>query len=232
MRRVLIGKNARVWQLLARDPVIIHRFGPAIGHREVADFPFEPDDEVWVLSYSRIVAENEALVSSLQKATIGRVVYFSSATTNIVPKIECYTYPRVKALAALDASTRLGAVVVLLGMVHETTEELPGGTTAAIGMDELRSFFSSFETGDEQEIRLFSLVGKPFANSFENALFQLYGQMQHLLGRWPCLLRPLDILLRAMGYRWYGYVNASNRLWMSTISSSDPASRRWLLPQD
>ena len=52
----------------------------------------------------------------------------------------------------------------------------------------------------------------------EALLYRLYGRLQALCGSRPCLLRPLDLLLRGLGMRWYGYTHLSNRLWTSKTS--------------
>lgn len=219
MRRILIGKNAKIWKALASDAAVRSRFSHLIGHADAPAFQFSSDDEIWVLSYSRKQSDNFALLDLLHRAGAGRVVYFSSATTNIAAVTDCYEYPRVKAAAAEYAKSRLDAVTVLLGMVYERPEHLPSGTTAAIKLGDLKSFFMSFgHPGAAQEVRLFTMTEKPFKSRFEAFLHRLYDRAQRMAGRWPCLLRPADYALRAAGYKWYGYINLSNRLWISTTS--------------
>jgi hypothetical protein len=65
-------------------------------------------------------------------------------------------------------------------------------------------------------MRLFEMIDRPFGSGAERALYRAYGSLQWRVRRWPCVLRPLDFTLRALGIRWYGYVNLSNRLWSST----------------
>ena len=218
MRRILIGKNAKIWKALAADASVRSRFSHVIGHADAQGFNFEAEDEIWLLSYSRSQSDNKAMLDLLQQAGIGRLVYFSSATTNIAGVTDCYEYPRVKALAADYAKSRLGAVIVLLGLVYERAGDLPSGTTAGISLEDLGSFFRSFNPDAAREIRLFSMTEKPFMSGFEKFLHRAYDAAQSRSGRWPCLLRPVDYLLRAAGYKWYGYINLSNRLWISTIS--------------
>ena len=69
-----------------------------------------------------------------------------------------------------------------------------------------------------RRMMLFKLVERPFGSRFERAVFASYSRAMALFSWKPCLLRPLDLVLRGMGYRWYGYVFLSNRLWSSTIS--------------
>jgi hypothetical protein len=70
--------------------------------------------------------------------------------------------------------------------------------------------------GDDREVHLFKMVSRDFGSGFERTLFLIYGHVQWLLRRFPCALRPVDLVLRALGYRWYGYLLLSNRLWATT----------------
>jgi hypothetical protein len=62
-------------------------------------------------------------------------------------------------------------------------------------------------------VQLFDIVSRAFSGTTEAAIHRAYGLLLRACGAWPCLLRPLDALLRALGIRWYGYVYLSNRLW-------------------
>ncbi|MEQ8308809.1 MAG: hypothetical protein RIA09_19915 [Hoeflea sp.] len=219
MKRIVIGKNSALWRQLSSDPVIAERFHAALSHRDLATYAFMPDDEIWVLSYSRDPLENRAMIDSLGPNHSGRVIYFSTATANVCEVTRCYQYPRVKAVAAAYVAAQLAsAVIVQLGFVYKTPGDLPSGRTAAISMDELAVFFRDGPGLQSGTLRLFTMVHKPHGSTPERILHRAYDVLQKWCGAIPCALRPLDVVIRAAGWKWYGYVNLSNRLWSSTTS--------------
>jgi hypothetical protein len=219
-REIVVGRNSRVWNSLARDPAVVGRFQHALSHSELEGFRFEPGDRVWVFAYSRDPAGNFRLLEFLERARVAAVVYVSSASTIVERVTRCYEYPRVKAQAEAQARAGLQAFVLVLGLVHESVDELPAGLNAATSMDSLARFMLRPEWTEEggRVRRLFEPLSRPFSGAIESAAFRLYGVLQRACGAWPCALRPLDYLLRAMGWRWYGYIHLSNRLWYSTKS--------------
>lgn len=126
MKRVLIGKNSKLWRQLASDPTVADRFDATLSHTDLAGYAFQSDDEIWVLSYSRDERENQAIIDRIGAGHTGRVIYFSTATQNVTQVTECYQYPRVKARAAAYAAARIkSAVIVYLGFVYSQATDLP-----------------------------------------------------------------------------------------------------------
>lgn len=173
-----------------------------------------------MLSYSRLPAENAALLDVLRKAGVGEVVYVSSSSVIVSRRTACYEYPRVKLRAELDALGLPNARVLTIGLMYDEPGELPGGADVATSYAELAAFVAAPEWPDDagRRKRLFRIVRQPFAHAAERWAYRVYGQLLRWSGRFPCLLRPLDLLLRALGARWYGYVHLSNSLWISTTS--------------
>ena len=219
-REIVVGRNSKVWSALARDAAIAGRFTHALSHRELRDFTFEPADRVWVFAYSRDPEQNRAMLALLERAWVAAVVYVSSASTIVERVTRCYEYPRVKALAEAEARVRLQAFVLTLGLVHEAADELPAGLNAATSMESLRRFMlqPEWDEGDGRTRLLFEPRPRPFGGGLESVAYRVYGVLQRACGAWPCALRPLDYLLRACGWRWYGYIHLSNHLWYSTRS--------------
>lgn len=215
-REVIVGRHSKIWAAALRNPAVAARFKTAIGHSEVATFRFEPNDRVWIFSYSRRADENSRLFDTLAKTGVAEVVYVSSASTIVTRLTHCYEYPRVKQLAETEAVQRLGARVLTLGLVYEALAELPAGVNAATRQSELESFMlaPAWPAGHEP-MRLFGPVSRPFPTRLEAALYRAYGAVQWSIRRWPCCLRPVDLVLRALGFRWYGYIHLSNRLWIT-----------------
>lgn len=219
-RDVIVGRNSTVWRRLARRSDIAARFYTALSHSDLDGMRFLPSDRVWILSYSRKVEENAALIDKLGRAGVTEYVYISSATTNVVSQTRCYHYPTVKLLAEKLARIKLGARILTIGVMFDRLSELPAGATIATSYDDLAGFMLAPQWPDsaEQPIRLFRCYHRPFAGKLEKIAFVLYGRAMSMLHRWPCALRPLDFILRAMGYKWYGYLYLSNRTWFTTTS--------------
>jgi hypothetical protein len=217
-REVVIGRNSRVWRSAESNPRIAQRFRTAIGHSDLANFAFERTDRVWVFSYSRIAAENRAMLARLQAAQVASVVYVSSATTIVSAHTDCYEYPRIKRLAETDARRMVDARVLVLGIVVDREEQLPSGRSAATLQRKIDDFLLAPHWPDDggTRIRLFEMIDRPFTRAWEHVAHRMYDSLQWTLRRWPCALRPIDVVLRACGVRWYGYVNLSNRLWNTT----------------
>lgn len=219
-RQIVIGRNSHIWSVLSCSELLDASVFQAIGHRELQDFQFSSQDTVWILSYSRNPAENEAILQRLKKAGVAQVAYVTSASTNVSDITECYEYPRVKRLAHQTAIHQCRAKVLSIGLFYTDETELPCGTTAATSSKEMGEFMSAPHWDDQAEFtRLFRPITRPFKNRMEKALYISYGKLQKLCGSYPCLMRPFDLVLRTLNMRWYGYLYLSNRLWFTTTSS-------------
>jgi hypothetical protein len=218
VREVVIGCHSKVWRSTVQNARVAQRFTLALGHNEVSQFHFSPDDRVWVFSYSRIPVENVRLLTALQSAAVREVVYISSASTIVTKLTRCYEYPRVKQAAEQEAQRRLQARVLVLGLVYAQLSDLPAGQSVATSQATLEQFLldPKWPEGPGSRVHLFEVVNRPFSGRLEALLYRGYGTLQWAFRSWPCVLRPLDYLLRAAGVRWYGYVHLSNRLWIST----------------
>ncbi|MEQ9638096.1 MAG: hypothetical protein RLW68_18715 [Devosia marina] len=215
-RTIVVGKNSRVWRSLSHDPRLTACI--AIGHADVADFGFSDTDQVWILSYSRDMTQNRALFAALARAGGRRCIYVSTATANVDVVTQCYEYPRIKRACEQMCRTENGACIVSIGVVYQSAADLPAGTTIATSLDQLAEAIATPVGADEDHINLFEPITRPFGSDTERVAFRLYGIVQKLAGGWPCLLRPLDLVLRTLGWRWYGYLYLSNRLWLTTTS--------------
>lgn len=216
-RLIVLGRNSKVWALLKESQLLSDLSIVAIGHAELLNFKFCHGDNVWVFSYSRSTQENRLLLEILSRQQNISVVYISSASTNVTSLTGCYSYPTVKQQAMKDAVRLCGACVVNIGWFYANPAELPSGNTAATSVDALAMAMRSVDADIQQTVNIFQMIDRPFASKFEKFIYQFYGAMLMACGRYPCLLRPIDFLLRAVGMRWYGYLYLSNNLWSMTI---------------
>lgn len=220
MRDIFVGRNSKVWQGLAARLAASRFDCIAIGHRDTPAFDFAALDRVWVLSYSRLAKENAALIARLNDAGVAQVVYLSSSSVIVCQRTRCYEYPCVKQSAEQAVLALSHGKVLTVGLVYAQSDELPRGPNVATSLDELAAFIRAphWPDAEGRAKHLFRAVSRPFSGVMERCAYRAYGALLSVCGSFPCALRPLDVLLRAAGARWYGYVYLSNRLWISTIS--------------
>jgi hypothetical protein len=151
---------------------------------------------------------------------VAEVVYLSSSSCRVASRTTCYEYPRVKQKAETQALAFDAGKVLTIGLVYADESELPAGDNVATSLGELAAFMlaPAWPDGQGRRKHLLRQVSRPFTSALEKVLYRAYGWAILSLKRYPCALRPVDLLLRVARMRWYGYVYLSNRLWISTIS--------------
>ena len=221
MRDVVLGRGARIWQDIAKEPGIAEAIQHTLGHADLDRFSFTPKDRVWVLAYSRAAQDNARMLQRLQEAGVREVVYVTSSSTIIGDMTDCYEYPRVKRQAEAVALALPQSRVLVLGLVVGHESELPAGRNAATLISEIARFMLApqWSAGSQRRKVLLRMVERPFGSPGERFAYTLYGRLLLACGRHPGLLRPLDLVLRALGLRWYGYTYLSNLLWSRSMTS-------------
>lgn len=220
MRNIIVGKNSRVWAAAKRSGISA-QWAVAIGHSELEGFEFLAGDRVWLFSYSSVDSENIKIIDRIQSASIEMLIYVSSSSAVVAESTGCYAYPRTK-LSAERYASRVGSSRILtLGIVYETPSELPAGDNIATSIDSLVRFLltPSWNSNANGRQLLFERIQRPFSSELERMCYKIYGFLINLFRSYPCVLRPLDLLLRYLNYRWYGYTYLSNRIWTQSTSS-------------
>ena len=142
-------------------------------------------------------------------------------TPVVAESTNCYGYPRVKLAAERYASRFASARILTLGLVYEDPSQLPAGENAATSIKELAEFIAKpcWSSQVNGRSALMRQVDRPFSGMVELVCHKIYGSLINAMGPYPCFLRPLDALLKVLGFRWYGYTYLSNQQWMRNISS-------------
>lgn len=212
-RIVVVGRNSVLWSRIADRLLALRPDTLAVGHGDLANLRLESADRLWIFSYAPDAEANRALFDRIAALGAGHHVYLSSATANIADRIRCYRYPAVKAQGEKDAADCLNAATVRIGLIYDDPDELPGGVSAATRLDDLVALMAAGGPCSDDErgvIHLYRLVDRSFSGVFERASYRVYCALLRLTGTRPCLLRPLDLVLRILGWRWYGYFRLSN----------------------
>lgn len=220
-RRIVIGANSAVWRRLATAFPSELEGVISIGHAVVAGYSFLADDEVWVFAYAKDEAGNVALMDSLLQRGVRRMIYVSTVSTRTCEVTKCYRYPRVKLAAQAEARRRLGATILLLGLVYADEHELPGGVSMVTRLADIARLMSVGVPDSDRgrDILMAAPIERPFKSRIEQCAYSAYGLLLRSCGPYPCMLRPLDLLLRQIGWRWYGYFRIGNHLWTLNTSS-------------
>lgn len=219
-RLVVIGKNSILWSRIGDRVRSRHLNTLAVGHRDLASVRLNASDRIWIFSYAQDVNENAALFDVIAAQGGSNCYYLSSATANIADNVRCYRYPLVKRAGELDAELRLGAIPVRIGLIHDNTNELPAGNSAVTQLDLLIEAMISDDVDFARcgsLIQLYTLESKLFSSAMERFAYIWYGKLLRACGSYPCVLRPLDVVLKLFGWRWYGYFRMSNDICFSTI---------------
>ena len=219
-RLVIVGTNSVLWGRIRERVLELQPKTVAISHRDVGGYILAERDVVWIFSYAPDDRANTFLMEKLKSAGARRAYYVSTAAANIVDVTTCYGYPVVKAAAERTAREVLNASIVRIGMIYDHAEELPAGRSAATALDDLvRAMIASLDpdAAPDAMLHLYQLIERPFGSSLERTLYWCYGLLLRWTARWPCLLRPIDLILRTAGYRWYGYFRLSNEQCTATI---------------
>lgn len=213
LREVVVGRNSRLWQALSANPLLAGRFRIALSHTEVSGFRFQPGDRVWVFSYSGKPEQNSRLLDEIASRDVAELVYLASSSAIVGSMTACYRYPYVKYLAERHCLGLPRGRVLVIGQVYESEDELPAGLSAATSIQELAGFMAAPSwPASSARVELFRMIERGFSGRFERLLFAIYDGMLGAAGSFPCVLRPVDAILRLAGFRWYGYVRLSNKL--------------------
>ena len=102
MRNIVVGGSSRVWKTLSTRSALAGWI--AIGHADLSGFVFTPLDRVWVLSYSRHVRDNSAMLARLGSAGV------ANRLRRRVGQLRghgCYAYAKAKLRATFRARAAL-----------------------------------------------------------------------------------------------------------------------------
>lgn len=219
---LIVGSNSRVWAALSAhiDNQKLKKNFHAVSSQDI--FDLSPSllrrsfSRAVVFSYSRDLAENMKLLRNL-RLFVPSVIYISTCSVIAADRGYPYKYPRVKRaveIFARDSKLFECLHIIRLGMVEGTFE--PGSlkgiykyTTLAM----IAQFIQTPVCQNRTSVRfqnLYRIVENPIGHGLESLCFKCYRRAILFHPVMGAMLRPVDLIFRALGWRWYGYSFIAN----------------------
>jgi hypothetical protein len=164
-----------------------------------------------VFSYSLILAENIKLLQNLS-LLVSNLIYVSTCATFAADMGYPYKYPRTKRAVenyAIDSKLFDAVHIIRLGMVEGTFA--PGSLKGRYKYTSLEMFAQKINGFNFQNSpvvafeNLYVPAEKSFGCRTERLCFEAYRRAILWHPVMGGLLRPLDVVLKYLGWYWYGY---------------------------
>jgi hypothetical protein len=214
---LVVGSNSRLWAALSarsdlHPPSVT--FHP-VSSLDIFDLPPSILQQSFsyavVFSYSLNFSENIKLLKNLS-LVVSNLVYISTCSAVAADMGYPYKYPQTKRaveIFALDSKLFEGLHIIRLGMVEGTfsPDSLKGRYKyTSLEMIAQRIKGSYFKNSPVVVFEnLYIPAEKPFGCRIERLCFAAYRRAILCHPVMGGLLRPLDVVLKALGWHWYGY---------------------------
>ncbi|CAM8346238.1 hypothetical protein MCERHM63_00828 [Candidatus Methylopumilus planktonicus] len=206
MKIILIGKNSGLYRnfKLYFDGFI----DEAISHRDLHKIKFSKSDVLIILSFTFNKNSQDYFINLLKKTSASQVIVFSTAACLVSEKIKCYAYPDFKLQSEKNFMKAIPETVIFRfgTIIDYQSRHFYRGTYVTEISDVVNAIKSAIKLNLKSKvISMYSFCKFTNKNSFEYLLYKFYCKLI-LRMSCPCLLRPLDLILRLVfGYKWYGY---------------------------
>jgi hypothetical protein len=206
MRIILVGKNSGLYRnfKLYFDDFI----DEAISHNDVHNFKFSKSDVLIILSYSFNTNLQRYFIGLLKKTSVNQIIVFSTVACLVSEKIKCYAYPDLKLQSEKNFRRSIPRTVIFRfgTIIDGQSRYVYRGTYVTEISDVVNGVKSAIKLHLKSKvISIYNFCEFNNKNCFEYLLYQYYYKVISRMS-YPCLLRPLDLILRIVfGYKWYGY---------------------------
>ena len=205
MRKIIIGKNSNLYKNYKND--FLSFFDFAISHNEIASFHFLPNDFIFVLSYPRSISGIKKMVILMKQLKNNKILLLSTCSAILNNITSCYYYPKIKFLQEKYFSKTFHNLIIFrVGTVIRKNDYDNYYGLCVINDKVFFRMIREFikRNPKEQLVTRFDILD--FKGSFfESHLYDIYCRLIFSLIPFPCILRPLDVILRLFNIRWYGY---------------------------
>jgi hypothetical protein len=208
---IIVGKNSRLYALA--KPLLSEHVRGEYSHREEIDPQHIKGATLVVFSLGPTLAANTALFRRLELLHPEHLVYVSSTSALVGSSRLSLRYPRLKYLCEQSCIHRFNAAIVRVGLLPD---QVPGrliGRTLVSNVTGVANAITDAAWPASKKggtiTNAFSVSEFPPTTLADRVLLCAYGLLYSIFGGFPLVLRPLDVILRRIGFRNYGYTFAA-----------------------
>jgi len=205
MKTLIIGKNSRLVNQLG-----INKKNNIIKLISHSDIQNELNSgvvykNIFLFSFSYKMQENMSMIEKIKLFSVESEVYIISSTSVFAYRISpFYKYPGIKSKMDSYAISN-GFHILRIGYVVDDERSLNSGEYLITHPNDICDFIDSpLKASKSRAVDLFKYVNLPM-NIFYKIFYSVYLFALFHLGRYAFVLRPVDLILKVAGVKWYGY---------------------------
>lgn len=215
LKILFVGSNSRVFKAIVNSGALVNYDVLSVSgkHLEISMSRISQENysAVVILSYSKVRKDNELLFSQLSNIKSQLFIYISSISALCAEFGYKYSYPSSKLQCEKLAKYYFSKLKILrVGLVPEVHKP-PYCHSYVTRASQLANCIIDLARGFDVTENLY--LESHYTNQaglFEKISYSLYRRLFQYMGGNVVLLRPVDLVLRAIGYNWYGYHMAIN----------------------
>lgn len=211
MNNLIVGKNSVIVKNLLKNFTDLPLFFDVVSHSELFSLKLYYD-KCYIFSYSLSEIDNQKIIDWCC-ANCNKVYYISSSSVIVAKHGELYSYPKIKMLAEeYGCANYKNFYIRRLGYVvsNEKKEYYISYTT------EINDIHKILLSNDNVSVEnIFNINPNLKKNKIKSKIIMGYSLFQYWIMPASILLRPIDLILKILGIRSYGYTSLGDRLWMS-----------------
>jgi len=212
MRKIIIGKNSNLYKEFKKEFDEI--FDLAISHKDLHNFVIKKTDIYFILSYGQSEKEMSQLLSEVIKIKQNNVILLSTTAIIVSKYSKCYAYPKLKMMQENFFSAKMSNFIIYrVGTVLRKNNLYHNRGTCVLNSDLFFRTLKKLLSGEFvcQVVEEYEFV-RIEKNTLESIIYFIYTVTIRLFYKFPCVLRPIDLILKILNYRWYGYGALSLKL--------------------
>lgn len=212
MRKIIIGKNSNLYKEFRYEFDDI--FDLAISHKDLQNFGTKKTDIYFILSYGQSEKEMSQLLNEIKKIKHNNVILLSTSAVIVSKYSQCYSYPRLKMMQENFFIKKMSNFIIYrVGTVLRKNNLYQNRGTCVLNSNLFFKTLKKLLSGEfvSQVVQEYEFV-EIKKNTFESIIYLIYTVTIRLFYRFPCVLRPIDLMLKILNYPWYGYGTLSLKL--------------------
>jgi len=203
---LIVGKNSRLWKIL--KPKMDFDF-TEVSHTELATFELKDSfDSAIVFSYSKKKNDNSELLSAISIYS-EEIVYISTVSASYAENGYKYQYPNVKLHCEnylREKKCFKKTHIIRLGLILETYKPLNlSGRYCITSIEKLSIHINQIVSKEANLVEFSETKTFEHSNRVEKAIYRIYKKLSKPSFISFMLTRPLDLIIKKLGFNWYGY---------------------------